>query len=62
MILVVGATGQLGGAITQQLLAQGHQVRFLLRPHSPSAQLAAQGMATPAEAFLWRPRARPSSC
>jgi uncharacterized protein YbjT (DUF2867 family) len=52
MILVVGATGQLGGTITQQLLAQGRPVRFLLRPNSPSAQLAAAGLATSAESLI----------
>jgi NADH dehydrogenase len=40
MILVVGATGQLGGAITRQLLAQGKEVRILVRRDSASEQLA----------------------
>ena len=31
MILVVGATGILGGIVTRQLLAQGHPVRALVR-------------------------------
>ena len=48
MILVVGATGQVGGAIAQKLLAEGRSVRVLLRPNSPSEQLAAHGLATPA--------------
>ena len=48
MILVVGATGQVGGAIAQKLLAEGRSVRVLLRPNSPSEQMAAQGLATPA--------------
>ncbi len=34
MILVVGATGNLGGGITQMLLVQGKTVRILSRPHS----------------------------
>ncbi len=34
MILVVGATGNLGGAITRMLLAQGKRVRILVRPPS----------------------------
>lgn len=34
MILVVGATGMLGGAITQLLLARGERVRILIRPQS----------------------------
>src|SRR5689334_6072457 len=32
MILVVGATGLLGGEICQQLAAAGHSVRALVRP------------------------------
>lgn len=52
MILVVGATGLLGGSITHQLLEQGHEVRILVRRNSPSAQLAQQGMATPARALI----------
>lgn len=51
MILVVGATGQVGGALAQALLAEGRSVRVLLRPNSPSEQLAAQGLATPAAAL-----------
>ena len=35
MILVVGATGQVGGAIAQKMLAEGCSVRVLLRPNSP---------------------------
>ncbi len=46
MILVVGATGLLGGAITSMLLAKGHQVRILARENSPSEQMAKAGMAT----------------
>ena len=52
MILVVGATGLLGGQITRQLLAQGHTVRILIRKNSPSEQLAQQGMATPAHSLI----------
>ena len=52
MILVVGATGRLGGAITQMLLAQGQSVRVLLRTVSPSAELAKQGLATSAETLI----------
>ena len=44
-ILVVGATGRLGGAITQTLLAQGRTVRILVRRNSPSVELAKQGLA-----------------
>jgi len=46
MILVVGATGMLGGKITRRLLEQGKDVRILVRHNSPSEQLAPMGMAT----------------
>jgi uncharacterized protein YbjT (DUF2867 family) len=46
MILVVGATGLLGGLIARQLLERGEEVRVLLREHSPAEQMAQQGMAT----------------
>jgi NADH dehydrogenase len=46
MILVVGATGMLGGMITSQLLARGEDVRVLVREDSQSEALAAQGRAT----------------
>lgn len=46
MILVVGATGRLGGVITQRLLMRGNRVRILVRANSPAEQLAAQGLAT----------------
>ena len=49
MILVVGATGMLGGMITQQLLIQGKDVRILIRHNSASEAMAAQGMATSAQ-------------
>jgi NADH dehydrogenase len=52
MILVVGATGMLGGIITQQLLAQGKDVRILARHNSPSEALAAQGMATSVQTLI----------
>ena len=45
MILVVGATGNLGGAVTQILLAQGQSVRILARSQSnyhPFADAGAQ--------------------
>lgn len=46
VILVSGATGNQGGALAQQLIADGWQVRTLTRdPGKPSAQaLAGQGM------------------
>jgi NADH dehydrogenase len=49
MILIVGATGLLGGAIARILLGQGRPVRALVRHDSPSAQLAQQGLATSTE-------------
>ena len=45
LILVAGATGDLGGAVTRALLAQGRQIRVLVRPKSnyqPLVQLGAQ--------------------
>jgi NADH dehydrogenase len=52
MILIVGATGLLGGTITRQLLGQGKEVRILVRRNSPSEELAKLGMATPAQALI----------
>ena len=52
MILVVGATGMLGGMITSQLLARGKDVRILVRRDSPSEALAAQGRATAAGTLI----------
>lgn len=43
MILVVGATGTLGGAITRMLLAGGKPVRVLARPNSRYQPLAEAG-------------------
>jgi uncharacterized protein YbjT (DUF2867 family) len=43
MILVLGATGRLGGIITQRLLAEGKPVRILVRPTSAYQSLAAAG-------------------
>lgn len=45
MILVVGATGRLGGIIVKKLLVKGYQVRVLVRENSPSEALAGQGLA-----------------
>ena len=52
MILVVGATGMLGGEITRRLLEQGKQVRILIRENSPSEAMAGQGMATKASTLI----------
>ena len=43
MILVVGATGQLGSVITRQLLEQGKDVRILVRQGSEYRALEAAG-------------------
>ncbi len=52
MILIVGATGKLGGMITRQLLAQGQAVRILVRPHSPWTALVELGAATSATELI----------
>ena len=52
MILVVGATGSLGGRITRGLLAQGRKVRIPSRNNPISAELAAQGRANTAESLV----------
>ena len=52
MILVIGATGIVGGMITRRLLEQSKEVRILVRNNSPSAQLAQDGRATPAESLI----------
>jgi uncharacterized protein YbjT (DUF2867 family) len=46
MILVVGATGVLGGMITGRLLDQGEQVRALVRQPSHAQSLEARGVET----------------
>lgn len=43
MILVVGATGQLGRLITDRLLQRGEDVRVLVRPGSLPGELVAAG-------------------
>ncbi len=52
MILIVGATGLLGGIITQQLLQKGKNVRILVRHNSPAAEMAKQGMGTSAQTLI----------
>lgn len=52
MILIVGATGTLGGRITRGLLAQGKDIRILVRDPSPSVDLAPMGLATDANALV----------
>jgi NADH dehydrogenase len=43
MILVCGATGQLGGAVAARLLDRGVPVRVLVRPSADAAPLAQRG-------------------
>src|SRR5215213_2974480 len=52
MILVVGATGIVGGMVTRRLLEQGKEVRILVRTNSPSEQLAQEGHATSAASLI----------
>ncbi|GIV95846.1 MAG: hypothetical protein KatS3mg057_0503 [Herpetosiphonaceae bacterium] len=52
MLLVVGATGQLGGLVTHRLLEEGWPVRILVRRDSPSEVLARQGLATSADILI----------
>jgi uncharacterized protein YbjT (DUF2867 family) len=52
MILVVGATGIVGGMISRGLLEKGKDVRVLVRRDSPSSQLVHQGLATSAESLI----------
>jgi uncharacterized protein YbjT (DUF2867 family) len=52
MILVVGATGVVGGMIARRLLEQDKEVRVLVRRDSPSSQLVQHGLATSAEELI----------
>jgi NADH dehydrogenase len=52
MILVVGATGSLGGRMARSLLAQGRPVRILARNNPISAELAKQGRANTVESLV----------
>lgn len=52
MILIVGATGTLGGRITRKLLRAGEKVRILVRHNSQSEALAGQGLATSAQSLI----------
>ena len=52
MILVVGATGSLGGRIVRGLLEQGKAVRVFVRQNSPSEQMAQQGLAHTIQSLL----------
>ncbi len=44
MFLVMGITGQVGGATARHLLAQGKEVRALVRDRAKAARWAAQGV------------------
>ena len=44
VILVVGATGELGGRVVQLVLEHGHEVRALVRPGTNAATLRQQGV------------------
>lgn len=52
MILVVGATGSVGGRVTRGLLQQGQAVRFLARNNPISEELAKQGRANTAQSLI----------
>ncbi len=61
MILVVGATGHLGGQIARALLARGHEVRVLVRPGSTFAPLVRAG-AVPVTGDLKDPPSLERAC
>ncbi len=52
MIVVIGATGIVGGMISRRLLEGGREVSILVRHNSPSEQLAREGRATSAEELI----------
>jgi uncharacterized protein YbjT (DUF2867 family) len=43
-VLVVGATGHVGGKVVDELLARGKSVRALVRPSSDASKLEAKGV------------------
>lgn len=61
MILVVGATGNLGGTIARALLAEGKKVRILVRPGSSYADLVRDG-AEPVTGDLKEPASLHAAC
>ena len=61
MILVVGATGLLGGTIARRLLADGRPVRVLVRPQSDYQSLVQAG-AEPVMGDLKDPASLRSAC
>jgi uncharacterized protein YbjT (DUF2867 family) len=46
MFLVMGITGKVGGATARHLLAQGKEVRALVRDHQKAANWANPGRGT----------------
>lgn len=60
-VLVVGASGQLGTRIVQQLAAAGRPVRAMVRPTSMHAHLRRQGVEL-VEADLMRPETLGAAC
>lgn len=64
MVLVVGATGQLGRSICEQLTRQGRQVRAVVRPSSPPEQVEALRTlgAQLIQADLKDPASLPTAC
>ena len=61
MILVVGATGNLGGSIARALLAEGKKVRILVRPGSSYRDLVDMG-AEPVTGDLKEPASLSAAC
>jgi uncharacterized protein YbjT (DUF2867 family) len=61
MILVVGATGKLGGSIARRLLADGKDVRILVRPGSSYGELVEDG-AEPVTGDLKNPDTLAAAC
>lgn len=61
MILVVGATGELGGLIVRKLLDEGDEVRILVRPASDYKDLVELG-AQPAFGDLKDPSSLKAAC
>jgi len=61
MILVVGATGQLGGMVTRKLLDAGNAVRILVRRASDYSEIVAAG-AEPAVGDLKDPASLDAAC
>ncbi|MDZ8033603.1 SDR family oxidoreductase [Nostoc sp. DedSLP04] len=43
-VIVIGATGLLGGKVVKELLQKGHRVRALVRPGTEASHLQAQGV------------------